>query len=400
MIRRSAVLVFLAIPAILAGQPAKPLDSFPAKYVIARDDSVYECFPDVVLLKSGRLVLVYRESDSHSASDFTRVVYRTSDNRGMTWSEKHVLSDHKKTQKPDRKGGSAGSATQKPDPPTQRPDRKGGNEGGVLAKWNCPRVGQLRDGRVYILCDLYNVPPGEKAAREYSKVWFWYSSDNADTFGEPSESAIVGIVPDKICELPEGAWLVAAHQKGENPNENVQRVYRSDDRGKSWQGPYVVAAKAGLSLCEASILRLTDGTLVAYMRENSSQGLPAFKSFSADGGRTWEGPFETLMDGAHRPVAGFLASGKVMMTYRLRPRIGGGRNTMAFLEGEGSARTRDWRQQNGIVLPLDHDRRWPGDTGYTGWVQFPDGEILVVNYIVDDAPKAQIRGYRLRESDF
>jgi sialidase-1 len=33
-------------------------------------------------------------------------------------------------------------------------------------------------------------------------------------------------------------------------------------------------------------------------------------------------------------------------------------------------------------------------------VQFPDGEIYVVNYIVDDAPKGQIRGYSLRKEDF
>jgi sialidase-1 len=33
-------------------------------------------------------------------------------------------------------------------------------------------------------------------------------------------------------------------------------------------------------------------------------------------------------------------------------------------------------------------------------VQFPDGEIYVVNYIMDDAPKAQIRGYALTTADF
>jgi len=33
-------------------------------------------------------------------------------------------------------------------------------------------------------------------------------------------------------------------------------------------------------------------------------------------------------------------------------------------------------------------------------VQFDDCEIYVVNYILDDAPKAQIRGYSLRAEDF
>ena len=47
-------------------------------------------------------------------------------------------------------------------------------------------------------------------------------------------------------------------------------------------------------------------------------------------------------------------------------------------------------------MPLDYDRSHFADTGYTGWVAFPDGEIYMVNYIVDDAPKAQIRGYSFK----
>jgi sialidase-1 len=50
-------------------------------------------------------------------------------------------------------------------------------------------------------------------------------------------------------------------------------------------------------------------------------------------------------------------------------------------------------------MPVDYDRSPDSDTGYTGWVQFDDGEIYIVNYIMDDAPKAQIRGYSLKPSD-
>ena len=51
-------------------------------------------------------------------------------------------------------------------------------------------------------------------------------------------------------------------------------------------------------------------------------------------------------------------------------------------------------------MPIDFDRSPVSDLGYSGWVQFEDGEIYIVNYIVDDAPKAQIRGYSLTENDF
>jgi sialidase-1 len=61
------------------------------------------------------------------------------------------------------------------------------------------------------------------------------------------------------------------------------------------------------------------------------------------------------------------------------------------------ARTREEAQVR--LFPLDYDRSPVSDTGYTGWVQFEDGEIFVVNYIVDDAPRGQIRGYGFREED-
>ena len=53
------------------------------------------------------------------------------------------------------------------------------------------------------------------------------------------------------------------------------------------------------------------------------------------------------------------------------------------------------------IMPLDFDRSPKSDLGYSGWVQFPDGEIYVVNYIIDDAyDKAQIRGYSFIPEDF
>ena len=52
-------------------------------------------------------------------------------------------------------------------------------------------------------------------------------------------------------------------------------------------------------------------------------------------------------------------------------------------------------------MPVDYDRSPVADTGYSGAVQFPDGEIYLVNYIVDDAyDKAQLRGYSFFKEDF
>lgn len=39
------------------------------------------------------------------------------------------------------------------------------------------------------------------------------------------------------------------------------------------------------------------------------------------------------------------------------------------------------------------------DASYSGWVELPNGEIFVVDYINDDAPLAHIRSYWVRRSD-
>jgi len=309
---------------------------------------------------------VYRESDSHTARDFTRLVVRLSDDDGKTFSDRRALV-----------------ATEKTD--------------GRLRKYNCPKVQQLKDGRVLIVCDVYSVPPAEgDSKRWYAQIEFFTSADNGDTWAGPQETGVSGIMPDEVVELDIGDWLLATHTKG------VQYVSRSMDGGARWEAPAVLAARKGYALCEASIIKVPGGDLVCYMRENTRKGLPIYKSLSSDGGRTWQGPFETLMDAGHRPVAHLTRSGKVLITYRHYPGGAGpwAKNTFAYLESTKSALAPDRMKQSGTVLPLDHDRSSRSDSGYTGWVETEPGEFLVVNYVVDDAPMAQIRGYRFSESEF
>ena len=70
----------------------------------------------------------------------------------------------------------------------------------------------------------------------------------------------------------------------------------------------------------------------------------------------------------------------------------------AFLDPASLFET-ERKKQRIRVLPLDYDRNPSPDIGYTGWVQFDDGEIYVVNYIKDDADKAHIRGYSFYPDD-
>lgn len=75
-------------------------------------------------------------------------------------------------------------------------------------------------------------------------------------------------------------------------------------------------------------------------------------------------------------------------------------NTFIAITDENSLLEKDRKKQWARIRPLDYDGNAKADTGYTGWVQFEDGEIYLVNYIMDDASKGQIRGYAFNESIF
>jgi len=131
-----------------------------------------------------------------------------------------------------------------------------------------------------------------------------------------------------------------------------------------------------------------------------------------DDGETWLGPFDTLMNGLHRPAVGLTnppvaqapspveREPAVMVTYRFHPGGPFAKNFFAYRESIASALEPDRSKQTGVILPLDHDRNEQSDSSYSGWVHLPDGRFFAVNYIKDDAPMAQIRGYYWSEDDF
>ena len=49
---------------------------------------------------------------------------------------------------------------------------------------------------------------------------------------------------------------------------------------------------------------------------------------------------------------------------------------------------------------IDNDRSPWADSGYSGWVQLEDGDLFVVNYVNDDAPRAFVRGYVVGREDW
>lgn len=344
------------------------------KFAVAADDKWYLAWPDLTLCPSGKLVCIFSECTHHGDRSYTRIMLSDSHDRGRSWSPPRPLTE--------------GTA-----------DRD--------YYYNCARITRLRDGR--LCANVDKIPrrapsggSGEKNTSHLAENVLYFSNDDGETWSEQMVTPVRGIVPDKILELPSGRWLMASQYLQDG--FLTQFVSYSDDQGRSWHGPITAGKRAGLNLCEASILPVRD-KLVCFMRENSGQGWDCFKTISDDEGLSWSEPIHFPLPGCHRPVAGHLQDGRIMITYRF---MQGGKgwlgtwtqNFFAAVTDDDSALALNRGGAATRIMPIDYDRSARSDLGYSGWVQFPDGEIFVVNYIVDDAPRGQIRGYAFMPDEF
>lgn len=59
---------------------------------IARDDAVWQGYAGMCMTRTGRLVLAYRPAYGHGAARWARLVVRTSDDRGRSWSEAQIAT--------------------------------------------------------------------------------------------------------------------------------------------------------------------------------------------------------------------------------------------------------------------------------------------------------------------
>ncbi len=339
------------------------------KYVVSNDPEMYEAWPDVVLTNGGKLICVFSECNHHGCRDDARIMITESTDRGRTWSKKRALTE--KTVDDDF--------------------------------FNCARISKLNDGTLAIVCDRLTYTRDANGNRISRKAvgYLWRADAEGENWSEPEVLPFCGIVPDKLLQLKCGRLIYASHFEGEGSfgcSGNLEQyMWYSDDNGKTWSDRITIAKSPDYKLCEVSILELKNGDLAAFMRENSFMGIDCLKCISHDKGETWEGIYRMPVPGCHRPVTGYLNDGRILMTYRYEnaanlPFIGCDNVFMSYFD-DNAALERERGKQWVRTIPLDHDFNDVPDLGYTGWVQFPDGEIYVVNYIKDNAEKAQIRGY-------
>ena len=362
---------------------------------VSRNDEIYEAFADVAQAGDGTLVCTYRESMGHSSRPFSRIIVRRSFDRGSTWGPRQVVVER-----------------------TEEETSRG------LGRLNCSRLAACADGTLLLMVDLLL----KESFEEYLQPGVCMnlllrSRDHGATWEGPEETGLTeGIVPS-IKELTNGHLIVGLTEqwpgeRGADDFIEVQTSYVSSDGGRTWEGPFKVpspesAPLTGLPwrLNEGDFAELDDGTLVFYMREDGER-LSAWKSLSSDGGRTWSVPVRTqMMHCLGRPSVGRLRSGEVAVTYRVS--CGLSTSLGLYVETASEARrgfpTRAGdaedpenynRDTEARFAFLDNDRALSADSGYSGWVQLPDGALYVVNYITDDAPRAHIRGYLVSRQDW
>jgi len=251
--------------------------------VIDRREDHYLCFPDVVRTGDRRLLVAYNEYDRHVGTRRALLVKESLDG-----------------------GRSFGEAM-----------RMG------VPRSHCPRISPLRDGRLMMTDD--------------SGPRLYFSGDRGHAWDTITPKGLQHGLLDRPIELEDGVLLTTGHlHRGTAPHPAIrqanteQMVYRSEDSGRTWIALSVMARPRNLVLCEASMVLLPDGRLLALLRENSFVYEPMYLCVSRDLGRTWSDPAPTPLIG-HRPTLGLTEGGQLLVTYR---NVGPDGGTCAWLGTE------------------------------------------------------------------
>ena len=363
------------------------------KITVSRIDDLYEAFADIAKAPDGSLVCTYRESMCHSQQPFSRIIVRRSVDEGKSWGPRQLICECT------REANEAGEG-----------------------RYNCSRITACADGTLLLIVDELRATAWEDYLKPAPCVNLLFRSHDCGlTWDAPEDTGITeGIVPS-IKELSNGDLLVGVTEQfeGDDPGRGFsesQTVYRSKDSGATWEGPATVPNLSVPTvngekwrLNEGDFAEMDDGRIVIYMREEGER-LSGWKSLSEDGGRSWSEPQRSQMPTCHgRPSVGRLRSGEVVVTYR----IACGRSTSLALYVETAAEAVRGLAEVGVrdvedysssaevrFSVIDNDRSAWADSGYSGWVQLDSGDLYIVNYTNDDAPRAFIRGYVVGREDW
>jgi sialidase-1 len=336
--------------------------------IVYKDAAAYSCFPDILLRRSGELLVTFRRAGGFSLEALRRGKYdhvdkgariamaRSSDG-GQSWQLECIFEPF--------------------DPECGEQDPSIAELGSALLinffRWRVVPAGEK---------DRLGYPARQQYDGSWSDVegpWLIRSFDGGATWER--EPVAVDSAPlmragtsDAVLQLPDGACLMGIY--GADYGSSVCRAYlvRSLDGGDRWGEPSLIARdpQGRLSFEEPALARTADGCLLAMLR----CGEPGkyeylYQARSLDQGRTWNDLGVTPMWG-HPAHLLLLDDSRLLCSYGYRRPPYGIRACVS--EDHGAT----WKIEQEIVLRDDGASR---DLGYPSSAQLADGTFITVYYI-------------------
>ncbi len=157
---------------------------------------------------------------------------------------------------------------------------------------------------------------------------------------------------------------------------NMFYVFKSLDYGRSWvrTASLSLPTVSGVFYDEPHILQLQDGSFIAGIRGQDSNGLYCFIARSQDG-RKWSS-FQKLANVNGTPPHFFQTKeGILVVSYSYRSYPCGARGKLSYDGGE------TWSEE---IVFSESDTPYYGDLGYASTTQLPDGTMITAYYQIKE----------------
>ena len=322
------------------------------------DSASYTAFPHVVRLDGDELLMAFRQAPSQKQVRHTHprsliTVIRSYD-LGETWDIENA--------------GQLAAGGGQEFAPIYLGD---GVVGGLLAMHE---VVPVKESKRTAVPHIHN---HEYPFRNVGGFWSW-SENSGLTW--PLQQNVLFAPRLQTCStaIKLGAGTLLAPCYGSHQREitgvSSNVVYRSDDNGRTWSAPTVMAegTETTRDFYEPCVLELNDGHLLGMHRvgrcQDGRNGL-FWQNESRDGGKTWTKPVETNITSGACPRLLKLSDGRILLTYGRRYKPFG---LYARLSTDGG---KNWSDTSWLLRAASSSNQ-----GYSSSVEIMPGHIFTTCY--------------------
>lgn len=348
--------------------------------IIYKEDGVYACFPSLIELPDGRLMVTMGTRTNRSHIDTAGgQAFRVSEDQGKTWKPTSEAYTRKEWRTSDGRYVTADVEGWVQAPSSELPRLKEEN------KYIYPG-GEVRPGVTAYLGGAL-----ARSSSDQGVTWQKTPIELEDCVGVMGYNKAANEIVTR-----NGVRLLAYYgYRSSLPHEEGASVYiiRSEDEGRTWTGRpmYPEPPNPNLTFNETALVETAEGKILALMRiaiEHPEDDSYLWIAESEDDGKTWSQPRRSEMWG-YPACARLLPNGDIIAAYGYRRRPMGIRAAISRDHGK------TWDIKNELIL-RDDALGAGGDNGYPMLQIFEDGEILAVYYISTDHQNTHIAYTRFR----